>query len=236
MSHTHETTDARVVVGRAGQGRIAAGRGARSAFLSRTTEALRVVGDPTATSARDVPTVASGPGTLPGVDRMPFATVACRAGLRPVRTFVVLQLAFFAKEMLALDKVAPTPGQPYASVDFLSVGLPPLRCHGSTAAAVAAVQAGRQVCEQSPVRRSAAQAPESFNPRFRRPLPAETHHRLALPAQAELAIHASGPLGAHLGHGPPDNKGHQRPASDTPVLLVIWRNARCQSLPLSWFS
>jgi hypothetical protein len=41
--------------------------------------------------------------------------------------------------------------------------------------------------------------------------------------------------GAQLGHRPPDNKGHQRSASDTPILLFIWRNGRCQSLLLDWF-
>jgi hypothetical protein len=38
-----------------------------------------------------------------------------------------------------------------------------------------------------------------------------------------------------LGHGPPDYKGHERSVMDTPVLLFIWGNARCQSLPLNWF-
>jgi hypothetical protein len=45
----------------------------------------------------------------------------------------------------------------------------------------------------------------------------------------------SPPLGAHLGHGPPDNKGHQRSVSDTPVPPFIWGNVRCQALPLGWF-
>jgi hypothetical protein len=40
---------------------------------------------------------------------------------------------------------------------------------------------------------------------------------------------------SHLGHGPPDNKGHERSLPDTHVPLFIWRNVRCQPLPLDWF-
>jgi hypothetical protein len=42
-------------------------------------------------------------------------------------------------------------------------------------------------------------------------------------------------FGACLGHGPPDNKGYERSVSDTPILLLIWRNALCQPLHLGWF-
>lgn len=44
--------------------------------------------------------------------------------------------------------------------------------------------------------------------------------------------HGESCLGAHLGDGPPDNKGYQRSVTETPILLFIWGNARYQSVHL----
>ena len=52
---------------------------------------------------------------------------------------------------------------------------------------------------------------------------------------AEARARRGRALGAHLGHVPPDNHGHDRSLLDTRDLPFAWGNARCQSLPLAWF-
>ena len=48
-------------------------------------------------------------------------------------------------------------------------------------------------------------------------------------------LRVGGALGAHLGHGPPDNRGHERSVPDTWVLPFTSANVRCQRAPLAWF-